>query len=249
MNRTDAGVYHGSVARTWDLIQGELGDPYRREVIHPFVASLVEALGVTSVLDLGSGNGCTLRWLERSRVNHLVGVEASAELVELAKGYQGTTGRSAYVHGDMSSSAVLAHAALMCEGGSSTLALSLFGVQDCSDLRGFFTSLRAVLTASDALLLVFEDTAAMLSGKHKQARRSGAHVTSEGRLVQFVEWLPAGENLDGGREAERGKRIVTHLRTTDEYVRAAGDAGFELRDWPTPHPESTKFNFLLMRPT
>lgn len=247
MKIVDGGIYHGSVARTWDSIQGELGDAYRREVIHPFVSSLVEALGVTSVIDLGSGNGCTLRWLEQTRVNHLVGVEASAELVELAKGYLG--GRSTYVCGDMSSSTVLAHAALMCEEVGSTLALSLFGVQDCSDLRGFFVSLRAILTASDALLLVFEDTAAMLSGEHKQARRSGAHVTTEGQLIQFVEWLPAGENLVSDQESERGKRIVTHLRTLDEYVRTASEAGFELQDWPTPHPESAKFNFLLMQPT
>lgn len=249
MAQEDAGVYHGSVAQIWDSIQGELGDSYRRDVIHPFVAALIDALEVRSVLDLGSGNGCTLRWLEQAGVNQrLVGVEASADLVELAERRWGAAGRSSYICGDMSSLTVLRRAALMCGGGNSTLALSLFGVQDCADLRAFLASLRVVLNASDALLLVFEDPAAMLMGEHKFARRSGAHVTRDGRLVQFVEWLPGGETPELGADG-RGQRVVTHLRSIEEYVQVASREGFELTDWPVPHPESTKFNFLLMRPS
>ena len=240
---SDAGVYHGSVAHTWDSMQGEFGDAYRRETIHPFISSLLDALGARAFIDLGSGNGCTLRYMERFGVDRLVGVEASPELVELARGYGGPKSRSAYVCGDMSSVSVLARSAVLCQGSGPILAASLFGVQDCSDLGGFFASLRAILTPADSLLLVFEDPAGMLAGDHKYALRSGAHVTSDGRTVQFVEWLGSGVHYGRGEGGVRN-RIVTHLRTVEEYVSAAVDAGFKLRDCPIPHPASSKFNFL-----
>lgn len=63
------------------------------------LAGIIDILGATSVLDVGSGSGHCLRVLQRMRPNlRMIGVEPSAEM--RAEGYKNGLGSDVLIHGD-----------------------------------------------------------------------------------------------------------------------------------------------------
>jgi ubiquinone/menaquinone biosynthesis C-methylase UbiE len=72
-------------AAWYDAKQGDSGDLWHRTLIDPgLFAAIGEIVPGTAILDLGCGNGYIARRLARSGA-HVVGVDASAVLIELAR--------------------------------------------------------------------------------------------------------------------------------------------------------------------
>ena len=85
------GVQQNSSASAWDMhaslydeIQGETGDAAHELVYDPVINEVIGSVTGRRILDAGCGNGCWARRLA-GRASTVIGVDASAELIKLAR--------------------------------------------------------------------------------------------------------------------------------------------------------------------
>jgi ubiquinone/menaquinone biosynthesis C-methylase UbiE len=81
-----SGEQWDALATIWDGLQGDLGDIYRRHVIHPYLLKVLNDVDAErTVCDVGCGNGATLRLLAQSEpAVRVIGIDASARLLDFA---------------------------------------------------------------------------------------------------------------------------------------------------------------------
>lgn len=94
--------YYGSHAAAYDAGWSELWAEMEMMLPFAFLVGLIDILGVTSVLDVGSGSGHCLRVLRRVRPNlRAIGVEPSAAMRE--KGHNSGLSADVLIDGDAGS--------------------------------------------------------------------------------------------------------------------------------------------------
>lgn len=194
-----------SLAYEWDELQGEYGDVYRRELIHPAVAANLALLGPGRVLDVGSGNGTLSRYLA-SRGWKVVGIEASSTLVDLAEAYSGP-GDVAYLRADARHAVVT---------GEFDAVVSLFSHQDIGEIDDVYEIASSTLRPGGLVLLVGEELHEVLATtEHSLSSRKWIDHTGA-RRRQEVTWT--------GRMS--GPAVQTTIFAASEYTDAAARAGF-----------------------
>jgi len=227
-----------ALAERWDRLQGENGDEFRRHVIHPFVAAQVMADRATTVVDLGCGNGCTLRYLGAAGNLRLIGVDSSPGLVELAGLYEEKTplGLTYATVAVDAASTVDEISAILADAGAATervMFVALFSAQDCADLPRFFDNISRLAKPGESLLLVFEsETSFDPSTSHTTTVRTWKYSLRSSERRQVVSWLPVESTSPTSVFAgtiERDETVislVTHFRTDADYVAQGRSVGF-----------------------
>ena len=232
----------GHLAERWDRLEGEYGDQYRTEILHPFVEDWIRAAKARCAVDLGSGNGCTARWVAHRAGVRVLGVEHAPAMVDLAELYEAATPRSVryrLASIDTPAGTELAEDVRHLRGAEPDGAVafySLFGAQDCADLAQFFTTLSTLMNTGERALIVFEtDSSFDPSAAHSMTIRTWKYSLRAGERMQIVSWLPAHTTnptslfATAGPDRDEVISVVTRFRTSADYTRAAGQAGFLLR--------------------
>lgn len=259
----DAGIYAGFVAERWDRLQGEYGDIYRQATLHPLVGRLAEQVGADRIVDLGCGNGCTLRYLAGHGNRFLTGIEASVELVSIAESYESIDPRGIkYLVGDITDSQSEVWATVRGETDCRTLFIALFAAQDCEDLNAFFLSLMSCMSTCDSLLVIHETPLSYApESRHRFAER-GQIIEAVGLddPIQEIRWLPIGDGnpssiFAGTPEASFDTlAVTTRFRTRNDYLSCASRAGLrpvpdgaEELDAPSLSGSQAKFGALFFQ--
>jgi hypothetical protein len=230
-----------SLAERWDRLQGVYGDRFRQGILHPFLGDWLAVTGAGGAVDLGAGNGCTVRWLADFRGLPVVGVDGASDLVDLALLYQAVDPRPVRylleaIDGPASPVFSDEVTALRTEADGAPLAFySMFAAQDCADLAAFFAKLAALMAVGERMLVVFESAASFNPlAKHSTTVRTWKYSLRTGERLQVVSWLPVAETDPTSMFAAAPAdsygpiSVVTHFRTFDEYKALAEVAGFEM---------------------
>jgi ubiquinone/menaquinone biosynthesis C-methylase UbiE len=75
---------YDEIAKDYDVMQGETGDPLHSQVLDPAIESVLGDLTDKTILDAGCGNGYWCRKLAK-RARQVVGVDSSPVMIDLAK--------------------------------------------------------------------------------------------------------------------------------------------------------------------
>jgi ubiquinone/menaquinone biosynthesis C-methylase UbiE len=75
---------YDEIAKDYDAIQGETGDPLHSQVLDPAIESILGEYQGQTVLDAGCGNGYWCRKLAK-QAGQVVGIDSSPFLIDLAK--------------------------------------------------------------------------------------------------------------------------------------------------------------------
>lgn len=208
-------------AGSWDDLQGELGDEYRRAIIGPALEKLLQTVkpSIGSLLDFGCGNGCISRWCARW-VPLVVGVDSSDAMVRFARTYP-TPPQLFYSLGDQNGlPGDFKDRFFDCF-------LSCFSHQDVGDLSAVVSLASDHLTSSGLLVFVAEDL--------DRLEESSAHLLTSRRWLdrkrredrsrrQLVYWLGEGT----GQRSQLP--TITTIYPAESYINVARGHGFALRD-------------------
>ncbi len=209
-----------SFADSWDDLQGEFGDEYRRAIVGPALENLLQTVkpSIGSLLDFGCGNGCISRWCARS-VHLVVGVDSSDAMVRFARTYP-TPPQLSYSLGDQDGFPG------DFKGRFFDCFLSCFSHQDVGDLAAVVSLASDHLTSSGLLVFVAEDL--------DRLEESSAHLLTSRR------WLDRKRREDGSRRQlvywlgeGTGQRsqlpTVTTIYPEESYINVSRGHGFALQ--------------------
>ena len=238
-----------ALAERWDRMQGLHGDRYRVEIIHPFVREFVVGTAGQTVVDLGSGNGCTARWLAAKVDVAVLGFDSSRALLDIAGLYQAAAvGKNnvKFVEGAIDSldpqPLIRAVTDTRSASGPRLAFVSLFGAQDCADLCRFFTNLKELMKAEERVLLIFESLASFdPNATHSVTVRTWKYSWNDREKIQVVSWLPVATtnptSVFAGSADDPSTIIslITHQRNADDFISVASPLGFRaVRCGPIP---------------
>jgi SAM-dependent methyltransferase len=239
------------LAERWDRLQGRYGDQYRRAVIHPHIEMWLVREQIDGCIDVGCGNGCTARFIAEQKGLPTVGIDAAAEMIELAELYEpelksdkglaptylvGAADRMP-PHDAGVYDRLLRAVNMLRDGGRARVgAIAIFTPQDCESLQGFFDVSAGLLKQGEPMLMVFENKVSFNPTlPHTTTQRTWKYrLGRERERMQVVTWLPVTVTAASSRYAELGPDLLppinveTHYRTFDDYRLHAGRAGFEV---------------------
>jgi SAM-dependent methyltransferase len=241
------------LAERWDRLQGRYGDVYRQTVIHPHLRAWARRRNLSSCVDLGCGNGCTTRMLAGVLGVAPLGVDLSAEMIDIAGLYEVDRDRTAQTDvrprylvsavdrpppDDTSDFQRIEAAVGELRGrqpGDLGL-LAVFTAQDCGDLAGFFEVAALLLRPGEPLFIVYESDASFdPNEEHISTQRTWKYsLRGKADRVQVVTWLPVPITAESSRFASHPPdrkspiNVETHFRTVADYAMRANEASLEL---------------------
>jgi SAM-dependent methyltransferase len=230
-----------ALAERWDRLQGRYGDSFRSAIIHPFVEAWLLEAGATRAVDLGSGNGCTARWLAERRGLPVLGLEVAERLVDIANLYPVEEPAPAIQYQVASIDArdnrqLVDHVARFRGDTDAPMAfVSLFGAQDCASLDTFFRNVSRLMRPGERLLVVYETAESFdPSERHTSTVRTWKYSWRLSERLQVVSWLPVRHTNPtsvyaggGSFDSEDVISTVTHFRTPEDYEKNALAVGLE----------------------
>jgi SAM-dependent methyltransferase len=215
------------VAERWWLAQGPAGDTYRREIIFPFIDSLVPDYSTERIVDVGCGTGAFARHAAR-RGAEVVGLDYSHEMLTWAD-QSGAANGVRFELWDIQTP----HSGL--KSWASTV-VSLFTFQDTLDLRASMHACAQMLSRNGGMIIVFEDwrRALEVDGEHVTTNRRWLGSRDERPIRQWIDWgTPKLANVAEQDAAlyssDRPLETLTTIWTKDDYETAAFEAGLEVR--------------------
>ncbi len=207
-------------AEQWDVLQGASGDEYRVAIIWPGLLTALHPLRTRRVLDVGTGNGCIARRLHAEGAV-VLGVDASSEMVDIARAY-GTDNGLSYRVAKIGTEAT--------EFGRFDVVLSCFTHQDVGSLDPIFALARANLVPGGQVAFVYEDL-------DELEQDLGQHAITDRR------WLDRMRRADGGRRQllswlhpMTGQTVAVTETTCwpgKTYVKRGQQLGFDVEVVPT----------------
>ena len=69
------------VAKTWNSEIGIDGNWFHKSVIYPSITSIITDISTSSILDIGCGNGHLCRFLKKTGVEYIVGIDSSENMI------------------------------------------------------------------------------------------------------------------------------------------------------------------------
>jgi len=256
------------MADVWDTAQGEHGDIYRRSIIYPALASAYQFKD-KKVLDLGCGNGCVPRMIEKLGANGTTAVDKYEEMIRVAKQYPSQV---AYRQLDIEASQCR-----LDEQGFDVV-IACFTLQDCESIMAPLHFIRENIADNGRAIIIFENDAAFGGEALRTTGRRALDPESTAGLgrrwlifwdARFVSlsqsdtWTKQIEDRAAVVAAPLSKTRVTVTRHWSllSYLRSAAIQQLELASWaidlhvngPAEHPIfrkyelSPKFSLLSLR--
>ena len=209
------------VAESWDHLQGNDGDIYRRRLIYPAVVNELRTAGAKTVLDVGAGNGSLVRLLHTRGID-ASGIEVSDRLIGLSHGYGMPSIRAG--------SRIWKHDATVLKTFGTFDAVTLiFSQQDIGSLEASFAFAMANLRSSGLIVVVGEDYTRLRENPadHTLSRRRWV-TKSANEGIQRIEWA----GVDGDAS------IDPHIWSPHSYTASLLANGFTLAHGPKTLPWS-----------
>lgn len=203
------------VAAWYDQLVGDAGSDYHREVILPSAMRLLDPKPGERLLDVCCGQGVFVRMLLKNAPAEIVGVDASAQLIEAARRRGPLDGRIRYIVGDAARLGELAD-------GRFDAAACIMAVQDVADLSGLFSEIAAALRPGGRVVII------MMHPCFRIPRQSGwgwdeAKKTQYRRIERYATPLDIPIVTHPGQKPT--VETTFHHRPLAAYLNALGAAG------------------------
>ncbi|WP_411827743.1 class I SAM-dependent methyltransferase [Luteolibacter sp. AS25] len=203
------------VAGWYDKMVGVDGSDYHQKVILPAVMDLLDLSGGEEVIDICCGQGVLVKHLLSERVEKVLGVDASAKLIESARGRYGRESGVDFLRADACVEGDWAD-------GSFDAAACVMAVHDVPDIDGLMKNISAALKPGGKVAIV------MMHPCFRIPKES--HWGWDGdQKIQFRRLDKYGRALEIGIQTRPGlgtdESTVFYHRPLADVISSMGDAG------------------------
>jgi SAM-dependent methyltransferase len=201
--------------------------PFREHLEMHSVRLAVGDITCLNVLDLGCGSGLYTRRYSQWGAHHVVGLDTSEGMLDVARNHPDTADNVVYVRRDATSGRTESDAEI---GGLFDLVASVYVLcyaSNMDQLIGFFETSRRALGDSGGRIV-----AMTLNPEYSRDPDYYRHYGFS--LAQFHEREGASVTLTAPSYGDRDFTVTAHWWSAEAYETAARKAGFVKLTWTTP---------------